>query len=156
MPSKIINPYSCFLSRIGYFYFFVYFLIIKFPIAPESIITIPFFPLILIAILKYILIIVISKTILFSSCWLLLSVNFRLFPIFHTNIYFFYNQYHLNKIRTIFSCNNTPNSKIVYTSSNIFICNNQACRVPLTITFITIVLTQIILILKILDNNVCR
>ena len=68
MPSKIINLYSYFLSYIGYFYFFVYFLIIKFSVAPESIIVILLLPLILIAILKYILIAVVSGIMLFSSC----------------------------------------------------------------------------------------
>ena len=68
MLSKIINLYSYFLSHIGYFYFFIYFLIIKFSVAPESIIANFFFPLILIVILKYTLVVVVSETILFSFC----------------------------------------------------------------------------------------
>ena len=68
MLSKIINLYKYFLFCIGCFYFFIYFLIMKFPVAPESIIAISLFPLILIAILKYILVVVASEAVLFNFC----------------------------------------------------------------------------------------
>ena len=154
MPSKVISLYSCYLSRIKYFYFFVYFLIIKFPVVSESIIAIFFFPLILIAILKYILIAVASEIMLFSFCWPLLSVSFRFFPIFYTDIYFFCSWCRLSRIQIIFLYNNIPNNKIVYILSNIFICSRQAYYILLLIFFIIIVLIRIWPLLKIFNNNI--
>ena len=113
-----------------------------------------FFLLILIAILKHILIVIISKIILFNSCWLLLLIDFKFFPIFCTDIYFSYIRDYLGRIQTIFLSNNTPNNKIIYISSNIFVYNYPIYYILLLIFFIIIILTQIRLILKIFDNSI--
>ena len=143
VPSRVISLYGCCLSRIKYFYFFAYFLVMKFPVAPELIIAIFFFPLILIAILKYILVAVVSGAILFSFCWLFLSVKFSFFSIFYINIYSFCSWYRLNRIQIIFLFDNILNNKIVYILSNIFIYSCQAYRILLLVFFIAIILIRI-------------
>ena len=134
--------YSYFLFYIKYFYFFVYFLIIKFPVASKSIIII-FFSLILIAILKYVLVIIIYfKIILFSFCWPLLSVNFKFFPIFYTDINSFCSRDYLGEIWTIFLLYNIPNSEKKYISFSIFVYSYQVYYILLLIFFIAITLLR--------------
>ena len=156
VPSKIINLYSCFLSYIGCFYFFIYFLIIKFLIASESIIVIFLFLLILIVILKYMLVVIVSGAVLFSFCWLLLSVNFKFFPISCTGVYFSCNRYRLDGIRTIFLCDSAPSSEVVYILSNMLVYNGRACYILLSVVFVAIVLTWIGSILEIFGDSACR
>ena len=138
---RLINLYSHFLSYMRYFLFFVYLLVIKFPVILELIIIFSVFPLILIFMCNWA--ILVEAAFLLAGAvpqyffWLLPSGESSSFSIFSEDIFFGY----------IWGCL----SKISYIS---YICS-EFCSYPLykiTIIFIYSLWSGF-LILKVFSNS---
>ena len=128
MLSRFVSLYNYYLSCIGYFLFFVYFLVMKFSVVSELIIVFSVFLLILILI--YRCIVLITTASLFVRAvpqyffWLLLSEEFSSFPVSLVDIFADCNTDCLDEILCIFCVYsgfyNYPLCRIVI----VFVCNS--------------------------------
>ena len=124
---RFISPYNCYFSYIRYFLFFMYFCIIKFPIAPESIIALSVFSLILIFIYNWT--VLIETTSLLAGAvsqyffWLLLSEKSSSFSDSPRDVFFDCITDHLGGILCISYIHSGSRSYLSYKTAMVFICN---------------------------------